>query len=69
VFDYIARLHHTYSYTTEYIIYELDLLTGWLLYAYAYVNEPVHKFSGIEMVNSPTARESESLLNELWLIK
>ena len=46
-------------------MYDLDLLTGWLLYGYAYYNEPVNKFGGIRLVKSPMSNEADILHQQL----
>jgi len=42
---------------------------GWLLFSYAMVNDPVAKFSGIKMKNSPISLEIDILMNELYKMK
>lgn len=44
---------------------ELPMIDGWILYSWAFLNDPVHKFSGIYMKDSPEALESDDLLKEL----
>ena len=58
-------LHKNYDYTIEYIMNELDMLDGWLLYSYAIINDPVAKFGGLRMKTSPSANESDKLLKEI----
>jgi hypothetical protein len=46
---------------------ELDLLTGNMLYGWLLINDPVNRFSGIKLKDSPMGKECEKLLKELKL--
>lgn len=65
VFEYIVRLHKEYGYSIEHIQFELPMLCGWLLFGWAYANEPVNKFAGLRLMNSPSAKEADMLYNQL----
>ena len=47
----------------------MPLLDVYVLYSWAFLNNPVHQFSGIQMTNSYTAQESDQLLKELKEMK
>jgi hypothetical protein len=68
--DYVCRLLNTYhQYTLEYILYDLSMLDGFVLYSWAYANNPLHMFNGIQMVNSYATQEADNLLMELKEMK
>lgn len=49
----------------DYIKYELPLEEAFVLHGWAVINEPINRFSGVTVVNSPIERESKQLLSEL----
>lgn len=53
------------QFTLRYVLYELDMVTGFVLYNWAFENEPVHKFGGVRMVNSYASREADTLFIQL----
>lgn len=58
------------QFTKDYILYELPMIDGWILWSYSMFNDPVHKFSGIEMENGGyLGIESDILLNDLRAMK
>jgi len=55
-----------YGYSKDYVLTELPLLDGMIMYSFAMCNDPVHKFSGLHMENGGYAgREADMLLEEL----
>jgi hypothetical protein len=71
VVDYICRLKTSYSeYTLDYIMFELPMLQGMILYSWAYANCPIHLFSGIQMVGGGySGMEADELLRQLKEMK
>ena len=67
--DYVIRLHNAYHYSMDFILNELNMIDGWLLYSWSLSNDPVSRFSGIQMRNSPTALEADILLEQLKQMK
>ena len=58
-----------YQYSKQYVLEELNMLDGFILYSFAVANDPLNRFGGIEMVDSYQAREAEQLYDELLEIK
>ena len=58
-------LHKEYGYSIKYILNELPMLDGWLLYSYAISENLMNRFGGLTMVESPTSIEAEKLTQEL----
>jgi hypothetical protein len=71
VIDYICRLYSTYhEYTLDHIMFELPMLQGMILYSWSYANNPIHLFSGIQMVKGGySGIEADNLLEELKIMK
>lgn len=65
--DYCMCLLKNYQqFTMNYIMNELPMLDGWLLYSYAILNDPVHKFSGLQLKDGgPAGDEADALKKEL----
>jgi len=56
----------TYNYELQYIMNKLPMLDGFVLWSWAYANDPVHKFGGIKMKNGGyLGDERDLLLDEL----
>ena len=63
--EYVGRLLHYYpSFTLDFIWNELDMAHGWAYYNFAFLDDPMHKFSGITPKNSYQRQESEKLIEE-----
>ena len=67
VADYVCRLlvaYHQYSF--DYILYELPMIRGWILYSWAYSNDALNRFGGVRMVNGGyLGYEADKLYAEL----
>lgn len=49
----------------EYIYYELNMLSGWTLYSWAYANDALNRFGGLRLESSPQSKEAIRLGNEI----
>ena len=69
--DYVCRLLSNYhQYKLEQILYELPMMDGFALYSWAYYNNPIHQFNGIQMADGGYAgMEAKELLEELKEMK
>lgn len=63
--EYLIRIHHEFGYPLDYIYYDLNLLTGWTLYSWAYGSDGLNRFGGLRLSSSPASKEAERLLYEL----
>jgi hypothetical protein len=65
--DVIFRILSTFhQYTLQEVLYELPLMDAFALWSWAYYNNPIHQFNGIQMVNGGYAgQEADKLLEEL----
>lgn len=41
------------------------MMKGWQLYGWAYANDPINRFGGINMLNSYSSQEADTLFAEL----
>ena len=68
--DYVARLVHWYpSFTRDFVMDELPMAEGWIWFSAAYLDDPMHKFSGVKLKGGYIAQERDELVkiaNQLW---
>jgi hypothetical protein len=63
--EYVFRLHKEYQYPIDYVWNELPMDLGWQLYSYAYGNDALNRFGGLNMVTSPMSIEADSIKSQL----
>jgi hypothetical protein len=49
----------------DYVLYELPMIKGMVLYSWAVANDPLNRFGGVQMINSYSAQEADILLTAL----
>lgn len=54
----------------EYVLYDLPMIQGFVLYSWSYYNNPIHMFNGIQMIGGGySGQEADTLLEELKEMK
>jgi hypothetical protein len=68
--EYVGRLLHYYpSFTRQFVWDELPMVEGWAYFAFAYLDDPAHKFAGVKCNGGYVKQESERLIalaKEYW---
>lgn len=54
-----------YHWSKEYVLTELDMITGLSLCGFSIANDPINRFGGIQMKYSPAQKEAVKLLEDL----
>jgi hypothetical protein len=68
--DYVCRLVKCYpSFTLRYVWKRLPMIEGWPMYAWAFLDDPMHKFGEVRPLNGYIKQQTEKLIKEakdLW---
>ena len=52
------------SFTREFVLDELSMVEGWMWHSFAYLDDPAHKFGGVDAKHGYVFEESQKLIQQ-----